>query len=184
MISYSEFRKNTVRASGSHTFKVTNSYRNKDVWRWLKKRKWLDLGQPITEKEFGIIIKTINQHLQDQLIQGKDINLPHRMGKIEIRKFEAKLEFKDGKVITNLPVDWDRTLKLWYEDDSAKNNKTLIRHESRTRFSIYYDKTNANYNNKVFYQFIPNRSVKIGLKDNIINNRLDAFLLQKRNELY
>lgn len=183
-MEYSDFRKRTIGVGQPHIFKVTNSNGNKEAWRWLKKNKWLDLGQPITEKEFGIIIKTINQHLQDQLIQGKDINLPHRMGRIEIRKFEAKLDFKDGKIVTNLPVDWDRTLKLWYEDEYAKENKTLIRQENRTRFGVHYDKTKANYNNKIFYQFIPNRSVKIGLKNNIINGRLDAFLLQKRNELY
>lgn len=183
-MGYSDFRKRIIRVEQPHTFKVTNSYGNKEAWRWLKKNKWLDLGQSITEREFGIIIKTINQYLQDQLIKGKDIILPHRMGRIEIRKFEAKLDFKDGKVITNLPVDWDRTLKLWYEDNHAKENKTLIRQENRTRFGVHYDKTKANYNNKVFYQFIPNRSVKIGLKESIINGRLDAFVLKKRDEIY
>ena len=181
---YEEFRKRVIRGNEHHTFEVTNSNGTKEAWRWLKKNRWLDLGQPVTEREFVIIIKTINLHLRDQLIQGKDIDLPHRMGRIEIRRFEAKLEFKDGKLITNLPVDWKRTLELWYEDESAKESKTLIRQENRTRYSIHYDRTKALYNNKAFYQFIPNRDVKVGLKENIINGGLDAFLLQRKNELH
>lgn len=183
-MEYSEFRKRTVKAVGTHNFKVTNSYGNKEAWRWLKKNKWLDLGQPITEREFGMIIKTINKHFQDQLVQGKDINLPHRMGRIELRKFKANLVLKDNKIKTNLPVDWDRTLKLWYEDETSRANKVLIRYEDFTRFGVHYDKNSANYNNKVFYQFIPNRNVKTRLKDNILNGRLDAFVLKKRDEIY
>ena len=179
---YEEFRKRVIRGEEPHTFEVTNSNGNKEAWRWLKKNKWLDLGQPITEKEFGVIIKTINSYLRDQLVQGKDVVLPARMGTLEIRKFEAKLSFKDGKVVTNLPINWKRTLDLWYEDDDAKESKTLIRQEDRTRFGVHYDKSSANYNNKVFYKFIPGRSVKLGLKENIINNRLDACLLKRRNE--
>lgn len=183
-MEYKDFRKRIIGVGKPHTFKVTNSYGTKEAWRWLKKNKWLDLGQPITEREFGLIIKTINKHFHDQLVKGKDIDLPVRMGRIEIRKFEAKLDFKDGKVVTNLPVDWDRTLKLWYEDDVARKEKTLIRQEDKTRFGFHYDKFKANYNNKVFYQFIPNRSIKIGLKENIINGRIDAFILRKRDEIY
>lgn len=183
-MEYREFRNRTLNNVGTHNFKVTNSYGNKEAWRWVKKNKWLDLGQPITEREFGVIIKTINQHLHDQLITGKDIILPHKMGRLELRKFEAKLVLKDNKIETNLPINWDRTLRLWHEDEEAMADKVLIRYEDKTRFSIHYDKTRANYNNKSFYKFIPNRSMKIGLKNNILKGKVDAFLLQKKDEVY
>ena len=40
-----------------------------------------------------------------------------------------KLKFENNKLVTNLPIDWDNTLKLWQEDKEAYNNKTLIRME-------------------------------------------------------
>jgi hypothetical protein len=43
--------------------------------------------------------------------------LPHRLGRLEVRKNAASITIKDGKVKTNLPIDWDATLKLWFEDE-------------------------------------------------------------------
>lgn len=68
-MEYDDFRKRTLKAEEKkHHFKVTNSYGNKEAWRWIKKNKWLDIGEPLTEREFGAIIKAINKHLQDQLL--------------------------------------------------------------------------------------------------------------------
>lgn len=176
-MEYSEFRKRVVKAEGEHHFEVTNSYGTKEAWRWLKKNKWLDLPEPVTEREFGLIIKVINLTLRDHLLNCRDIELPHRMGRIEIRKFKAKLGIKDGKVITTLPPDWGRTLELWYEDKDSFENKTLVRFEELERFSFFYNKTKANFNNKSFYRFIPSRILKKELKQRIVNGTMDAFLL-------
>ena len=183
-MAYNEFRKKVVKAEGvQHNFKVTNSYGTKEAWRWLKKNKWLDLDESVTEREFGLIIKAINLSLRDHLLNGEDVDLPHRMGRLEIRKFRAKKEIENGKLVTNLPVNWERTLKLWYEDKECYEAKTLVRWEGLDRFTIHYDRNNATYNNKSFYQFLPVRVLKKELKERIINGTIDAFLLQKRNEL-
>lgn len=184
-MEFSEFRKQVIGANNKKVhFKVTNSNGTKEAWRWIKKNKWLDIGQPITELELGTIIKTINQHLQDQLLKGKDIVLPHRMGRIELRKFKATIKIKDNKVVTNLPINWEKTLELWWDDKEAYDNKVLIRHECRERFSIYYNRQCANFNNKSFYKFIPIRTIKKKLKDKIINGEIDALLLGKKDELH
>jgi hypothetical protein len=180
-MSYSDFKKKIIKANENHNFTVTNSNGTKNAWRWIKKNKWLDIGQEVTEREFGLIIKAINQTLQDQLISGKDVTFPHRMGRLEIRKFKAAIEFRDGKLVTNLPVDWERTLKLWYEDSESHKAKTLVRYESPERFTIYYNRDKALYNNKSFYQFIPTRVIKRRLKDRIAAGNYDALLLGKKN---
>lgn len=182
-MDYAEFRKNIVKAKGQHNFKVRDSNGTKEAWRWIKKNKWLNIGQPVTEREFGLIIKTINLYLQDQLLQGKDSVLPHRMGRIEIRKFKTTIAYRDGKLITNLPVDWEKTMKLWYEDKEAYKNRQLVRHEMKDRFTIYYNKHLALFKNKVFYQFSPTRAFKKRLAQSILNKGIDAPLLGKKYEL-
>jgi hypothetical protein len=181
----SEFRKKVVKAEEKkHHFKVTNSNGTKEAWRWIKKHKWLDIGQPITEYQLGQIIKAINNTLRDQLLDGKDVSFPNRMGRLEIRKFKAKVECKEGKVVTTLPVDWKRTIDLWWEDDESRESKTLVRFEGLERFAIYYNKKYANFVNKSFYRFIPIRALKRELKEKIINEGFDALLLGKHNELH
>ena len=106
------------------------------------------------------------------------------MGRLEIRKFKAKVEYKEGKVVTTLPVDWKRTIDLWWEDNESRESKTLVRFEGLERFVIYYNKKYANFVNKSFYRFIPTRPLKRELKEKIINEGFDALLLGKHNELH
>ena len=65
------------------------------------------------------IIRKVNEYLADSLLRGHDIVLPHKMGRIEVKKYEARITLEGNKVKTNLPIDWDRTLKLWSEDEEA-----------------------------------------------------------------
>lgn len=176
-LDYDTYREFTIKLKGKKKFKITNSYGTKEGWRWLKKNKWLDLGQPITENQFGKIIKGINKLLVSRLIKGLDVKFPCRMGKLEIRKIPTYVLFDDNKLVTNLPIDWVRTLKLWHTDKEAENNKTLIRKESPELFKVIYNKHRAIFKNKRYYQFSPTRKVKLTLKDKIINKELDTFIL-------
>ena len=182
-MSYDNFRKTVLKAEGKHNFEVTNSNGTKEAWRWIKKNKWLNIGQPITERQFGLIVKAINSTLQDQLLQGKDVTFPYRMGRLEIRKYKTIIQIREGKVVARLPIDWERTLKLWYEDEESYKNKILVRQEAKEGFVIYYNRTKAVYTNKSFYQFIPLRKIKIRLKHKILSEGFDALLLKKKNEL-
>ena len=74
-----------------------------------------------------------------------------------------------------MPIDWDRTLKLWYEDEEAYKNKTLIKIEEKEIYKIFYNRNLADYTNKSFYQFNFNRELKKKLKYNIKEGEVDAF---------
>lgn len=157
--------------------RVTNSLGVYDAYKYIRKNKWFDIGQSISEHDFYFIIREINKHLADQLLSNRPIRLPQNMGLLELRKRIPSITLENGKIKTNLPVDWDKTLKLWASDIQAYNNKTLVRHESKEVFKVYYNKTKAIYNNKHFYTFTLNRDLKLALKEKVRNNEVDAFLL-------
>lgn len=170
-----EFRRKVLKVDGPRKHKVRNSWGIYDAYKYTRKNKWFDIGQPVTEHQFYSIIRKINNYLADLLLQGHDIELPCRMGTIEVRKYDASISIKDGKVRSNLPVDWDRTLKLWSEDEEAYKERTLIKVEEKEIFKVYYNRIKANYENKSFYEFLVNRDFKRRLNQKIKNYNFDAF---------
>ena len=177
MEDYKEFRAKTLKLNTKKSFKVTNSYGTKEAWRWIKKNKWLNIGTPITEREFGQIIKAYHKVFIDRLLNGLEVTFPLRMGILEVRKYNTSISFKNGKLKTNLPINWGETLKYWNEDKEAFTNKALIRQENKNVFRVYYKKNKALYNNKSYYNFTVARSLKHLLRDKIKDNRMEAFEL-------
>lgn len=170
-----DFRKSVLRVNESRKHKINNSIGIYDSYKWIRKNKWLNIGQPITEHDFYTIIRHVNNYLAECLSNGQDIILPYKLGRLEIRKFGSRIGLKNGVVKTNLPIDWDKTLKLWFEDEEAYKKKTLIKMEEKEIFKIFYNRSRANYRNKGFYSFRINRDIKRKLKYNIKSGRIDAF---------
>lgn len=170
-----DFRREILRVNGPRRHKVNNSNGVYDAYKWIRKNKWLDIGRPLTEHEFYTIVRQVNNYLADELLQGQDIVLPHRLGRIELRKYATRMSFENGVLRTNLPVDWDRTLKLWSEDEEAYKDRTLIKMEEKEIFKVFYNKKTANYSNKSFYEFEVNRDLKRRLKQKIKSGAIDAF---------
>lgn len=160
---------------------IKNSWGVKDAFHYYRKIRPQDSVFVLTECEYLKIIRTVNNIIRELLQKGNEIVLPEKMGKLEIRKSIPYIRYSNGKLKTNLPIDWDSTLKLWYEDEEAYNNKRFVRQEVSEVFKVFYNKHNANYNNKSFYQFRTNRELKKGLKKNIKEDNLDALLIYKDN---
>lgn len=97
------------------------------------------------------------------------------MGSIELRKYDADIRFKDGRLVTNLPIDWDKTLKLWSEDEEAYKNKTLIKVEQKELFKVFYNKRRALFNNRSFYTWECNRELKKKISKRFKEGLIDAF---------
>ena len=174
-MTYEEFKSEVQHLDNPRKHKITNSIGVYSAYKWIRKNKWLNIGRCLTEHEFYSIIRKVNDYLADSFLHGNDIKLPHRMGRLELRKYDVRVAFDGEKVKTNLPIDWDRTLKLWYEDEEAYKNKTLVKVEEKEIFKVYYNKHLADYNNQVFYEFNINRELKKRLKQRIKEGRLDAF---------
>lgn len=178
-MDYQEFRKEVQKINDTRIHKVTGSKGSYDAYKYIRKNKWFDIGRPLKEGEFYRIIRKINQYLAEELSNGHEIRLPHRLGTLELRKRPTRIAIVDNKLVTNLPIDWDATLKLWYEDEESYQNKTLIRVENEEVFKVYYNKSDANYNNKSFYTFRPNRELQRKISKHAREGTLDAFLFQK-----
>lgn len=172
---WKEFRTSVCHLNEHRLHKVSGSLGVYDAYKYIRKNKWFDIGRPLTEHEFYSIIRKVNDYLADSFLHGNDIKLPHRMGRIELRKYDVRVSFDGEKVKTNLPIDWDRTLKLWYEDEEAYENKTLVKVEEKEIFKVYYNRQLADYNNQSFYEFNVNRELKKRLKQRIKEGKLDAF---------
>ena len=172
-----EFRRKVLKVDHSRNHKVKNSIGVYDIYKHIRKNKWYDIGQPITEHQFYTIIREVNNVLADNLLKGNDIVFPNKMGRLEVRKFEPIIRFDDNKLTVRLPIDWDRTLKLWLEDEEAYKERTLVKMEEKEIFKVCYNKTRADFPNKGFYQLQINRDLKTALKKKIKLGNFDAFLL-------
>ena len=177
--TFNEFRKKVLKLNGSRHHKINKSLGTYDAYKWLRKNKWLGM-EPISEHDFYAIIRTMNKALAKSFLHLGSIKLPERMGEITLRKYPAKITLKNGKVQTNLPINWDATLNLWSEDKDSYEKRTLIRAEERELFKVLYDKSKALYNNKSFYTFELNRDIKLSLKKQLKNGLLDAFMLYEK----
>lgn len=175
METMNDFRKKVLKVNESRRHKVNNSIGVYDIYKDIRKNKWLDIGRPVTEHEFYTIIRQVNDMLAENLLNGEDVVFPHRMGRLELRKRDTYIRFKDGKLKTNMPIDWNETLKLWSEDDEAYESKTLIKAEEKEIYKVFYNKGKALYENKSFYNFKINRDIKRGLKSRIKDRLIDAF---------
>ena len=174
---YEEFKNSIKKVSSNRIHRVNNSVGVYDIYKNIRKNHWYNIGRPLTEKEFYSIIRTFNKHIADELSKGNEFTLPYKMGTLEIRKYSPNITIKDGKLNTPLPIDWDKTLKLWYEDKESYDKKTLVRSDVKEIFRLIYNKSKAEYINKSFYELRFNREIKKKLKYNIKEGLIDVFLL-------
>ena len=176
-MTYEEFKFNVQHLNSLRIHKVKNSYGVYDGFKYYRKNRPKEHKYVLTESQYFSIIRRVNELLGEALINGEDVTLPYRLGRLEIRKYEARITTDGKKVRTNLPIDWDRTLKLWYEDKESYKNRTLIKVEEKEIYKVYYNRNVAEFKNKSFYQFDINRKLKRRLKQNIKEGKLDAFTI-------
>lgn len=159
---------------GSPVFKITNSIGVKQLYGIIRKNKWYNIGMPVPEHDFYKIIREINNLLAQELMEGHTVKFPCRMGKLELKKRPPVYKIKNGKVRTNQPVLWGKTLKLWMEDEEARKNKTVIKSTRDFIYTIDYRAYDSNYNNKTIYQFRVNREIVRTMFKNVEEGKVDT----------
>ena len=181
---FQKFRSKILKLAGPRKARITNSWGVYDYYKYYIKHRPKEHKYALSESQYFSIIRRINQKLVEELLRTGTIYLPNRMGTIEIRKrtYSPRID-SDGKVILHAPIDWQKTLRLWYEDEESLQNKTLIKVESREVFRTVYRKAKAVFQNKAFYFFRLNKYAAISMKQSIKTGNFDAFdLIQSYNE--
>ena len=173
-MDYKEFEKALHDRTIPRNVKVTNSWGVYDAYKVIRKHQWYDIGRPLKEHEFYSIVRGVNDLMAKEIVNGNIIKFPYNMGELELRKYKPEVRIVDGKLKIGYPVNWDKTIKLWYEDEEARINKTLLRHEPKYIYHIKYNKYHAMYENQVFYEFEVNRFIKRALVESINNGKTDT----------
>ena len=173
--SFEEYKSQLAHRKGC-LGKVRNSLGVYDIYKKIRKNHWYNIGRPLTEKEFYAIIRGINKLLADEIAMGNTVTFPQKMGRLELRKYPVGVKVKDGKLKITYPVDWNETLKLWYNDAEAERQKILMRNENPYVYFVKYctEGTKCDYRNKFFYQFAINTFIKKALKRNIKQGKVDT----------
>lgn len=135
----------------------------------------------VPSKLYTKIIKEINDEIIKCLLNGDEIKLPYKTGRLSIKKYKQKIhKDKDGNInLSNFPINWDATLKLWEEEPELKKKKHLVRYMNKNLevYEFVYTRAYANYKNKTACRFRPTRTNKLKLKNAIKNNTIEVFNL-------
>lgn len=173
-MDYQEFRNAVQRVHDKRNITVTKSFGVYDAYKYIRKNHWFNIGRSLKEHEFYSIIRKVNQLLAVEIALGHTIVFPAQMGRLELRKVKNGAKLVDGELWVKYPVDWDKTVRLWFQDEEAYKNKIKLRRENKYTYRVKYCKFRANYNNKIFYEFSLNRYIKKALKNNIDEHKTDT----------
>ena len=173
-MKYEEYRDALQKKTQHKQAKIRNSWGVYDAYKHMRKRGWYDIGRPLKEGEFYAVIRGINKLLADNISAGIDVNFPWGMGNLEIHKVKCGVSLVDGRVKNTYPISWPKTIRLWFEDEEARKDKTLVRNEYEYLHFITYSRRNATYQNQCFYKFTTNRFAKLALAENIKKGKIDS----------
>ena len=174
-MAYEDFRKSILKLNDKRHHKIKGSLGVRDAFKRCRREKWYGSNLVVTEKDFYAIVRGVNDLIAEELLKGKDVKFPQKMGQLEVRKYDTYVKLIEGRVKTNRGVDWKATLKLWYEDEEAKENKTLVKVEDKEVFTIFYNRMIANYPNKTLCQFKANRELALAIRKAGSEGKIDAY---------
>lgn len=174
-MSYEDYRRKLMKFDQPRNHTIKNSWGVYDAYRYYRKNRNKGWDYAVTYKEYSTIIRRVHMLMREAILNNHDINLPHRMGRLELRRKSAVVKFKDGKLLTNRPINWDETLRLWHSDEESRNKKIFVRQEVDQIYRIRLAKGSAMYVNKIYYKFDASTQFKKDLSKAIKKQEIDAF---------
>lgn len=171
MITYQEFRDSIKKVSTKRNHRIKNSYGVDNYYSYYRTHS----TNKIDQKLYRQILHQINLEIIEQLFYNKIFSLPKSLGTISIVKEPLRFCMYNNKLVSNRGVNWDRTLKLWYEDKDAYSNRVIVRKEYQNRFKFKYRQCQSLKNCR-YIRFIPNRYIKLKLQRLVSEEDYDTFI--------
>lgn len=170
-----EYRNKVLKVDKPRKTSISNSWGVYDAFKYYRKNKPKDKKYVLSESQYFAIVRRTNLLLAEELFNQNDIVFPYSMGRLEVRKTIPRVYIDNGKIKSTYPIDWDGTIRLWYEDQESREKKTLLKKKEKAVFRIVYNKSKAFYTNKNYFEFKVNRPLKLALRDVILQGDFDAF---------
>lgn len=147
--------------------RTISHYGTEDYYKYYKEQ-----GGTLTYSKYAKILRRFNVLIGEVIVNNEySYKLPAKLGIITVKKVKTFIKFVDGKVKTNLPIDYKETNKLWEIDPVAKSERRRIyienKHSNGYKYKFVYNKTYSNYVNRSIYFMQFNRQLKHKLKDYI-----------------
>lgn len=179
---FEDYLKEVKNVSGSRKHKITGSQNTISGFNYYRKIRPKEKEFTLKDKEYLSIIREMNKLVADYLIENKFIRLPSGFGYFEILKKETSSWInEDGKFASNKVVDMNSTIKLWYEDEECRVNKTLVRYDNEFLFRIKYPLNGRMYKDNFYFSMKFNRVLRQRLSSIINSGSYDA-CTQKHTE--
>ena len=130
-----------------------------------------------SDVEIGLYAKINSlfcKFMAEQVLEGEEIALPKRFGKLMILGKKESPRLVNGKIV-GLSPNWPRTKELWDRDPEAKEQRKIVyntnEHSDGYRYRCQWSKKNVFKQNKNLYSFKLTRANKRALMERIKNNK-------------
>lgn len=168
---------------GKSPEKITTHLATPDQYDYYKDNnfKSKDSSYYITRTQYTAFLKLFFDRIIDKIIyENYEFKIPSRLGKMYIRKYSSKPRLdENGKLVANLPIDWNSTIKLWNKDKEARDKKILVKHLNKHSdgyvYKFYFIRGTSSVKNRYMWWFKPTRQNKLKLKSAITKGTVNFF---------
>lgn len=158
--------------------RLKSNYNSKYYIDYIYKR--LNKKYGLTYPQISKIIKMYHELAREDFALGEVFYFKKELGSLQLFKEKREVYINDkGEVVNDLPINYRATWKLWQEKPELKN-KTYIRyvnkHSDGYIFTTSYQVGKAKYKYKNVYSFHFNATMKTMLHENIMENKVEAYI--------
>lgn len=165
--SFEDFRRRIQKANNPRPNKTLPKKTGiKEAFKYEKESGWKILKKGVNDHVYSKIIMTMGEKIAQALVEGHEVVLPCNMGSLAIRM-----------IPTRHKVDWNATMKFWYENKDMMKRKFLVKTKRLYEPLFDYKPNKRGYfKNSSMMRFRPNRVLAKQIRDEIEAGRAYEFV--------